>query len=333
MTIYEVAKRAGVSITTVSHVFSGQRPVSDKTRELVFDIAKQINYHPHRVAQSLATGKSMILGILFPFGGDSLVCNPYFIEHLDGLSTAAAKVGYAFLLIPRTKNAIDLSIEEILQKIDGAIIVDPSTNDNFVDILVDKKIPIVSTGRHLGIEGIPAVENEHGGYMKDLFDHIIVQDYHNPAIITMQKDFSYYMDKEEAFRTEALSRGIQPKFIKAKNPLEESSFDLARSILEVEKRPDIIITVSDFQAIEFLRVATDLGIRVPEDLGIVGDGNTTFAKNSIPTLTSTSVQTSLLGEKAIELLIELVSGCKEIKNEIISATVIKRESTTRTKLV
>ncbi len=287
------------------------------------DVAREIKYHPHRMAQGLAKGRSMIVGILFPFGGDLLVCNPYFMEQLDGLSTAAAKVGYAFLLIPRTNKTFDPAIEDILQKIDGAIVVDPSANDPYVDLLLDKDIPIVTTGRHLGIHGIPAVENEHSGYMKDLFDHLTIQNYRDPALITMQKEFSYYKDKEKAFKSEASSRGFQPRLVRAQNPLEGSSFDLARELLENENRPDIIITVSDFQAMEFLRVAVDLGFDVPNDLGIVGDGNTTLAHSSIPTLTSTSVQTPLMGEKAVEMLIELISGGEDVKNQFVDAAVIK----------
>lgn len=331
LSIYEVAKRAGVSITTVSHVFSGQRPVSAKTREHVLDVAREINYRPHRMAQGLAKGRSMIFGILFPFGGDSLVCNPYFVEQLDGLSTAAAKVGYAFLLIPRTNKTLGPAIEEVLQKIDGAIVVDPSASDPYFDLLLEKDIPIVTTGRHLGIHGIPAVENEHSGYMRDLFDHLLSQDYRDPALITMQKELSYYQDKEKAFKREAASRGFQPRLVRAQNPLEGSSFDLARELLENENKPDIIITVSDFQAIEFLRVAVDSGFEVPNDLGIVGDGNTTLAHNSIPTLTSTSVQTPMMGEKAVEMLIEIISGGEDIENQLVNAAVIKRESTTRFK--
>lgn len=329
MSIYEVARRAGVSITTVSHVFSGQRPVSQKTKDLVLAVADEINYRPHRMAQGLATGRSMIIGILFPFGGNSLVCNPYFMEQLDGLSTAAAKVGYAFLLIPRNIDKVDNKLEEILQKIDGAIVVDPSTNDSYIDMLIEKDIPIVTTGRHLGINRIPAVENKHTGYMNDLFDHIVAQNYSNPAIITMEKDFSYYKDKEIAFREEAASRGLQPRIFRAKNPLEGSSFNLARELFEKDDRPDFVITVSDFQALEFLRMAMDLGLGVPNDVGIVGDGNTTLAQKSIPTLTSTSVQTPLIGEIAVEMLIEIISGSEQVENQLVDAKVILRESTKR----
>ena len=329
VTLKDLAERLGLSITTVSHVFSGQRPVSEKTRRLVLDIAEEVNYHPHRMAQGLAKGRSMIFGVLFPFGGDSLVCNPYYMEQLDGLSTAAAKVGYAFLLIPRTNDTFDPAIEDILGKIDGAIIVDPSANDPYFDLLLDKDIPVVTTGRLPGAGGIPAVENEHSGYMKDLFDHLGSQDYRDPALITMQKDLSYYIDKEKAFTGEASRRGFQPRLVRAQNPLEGSSFKLARELLEGEDRPDVIITVSDFQAIEFLRVSVDLGFDVPHDLGIVGDGNTTLAQNSIPTLTSTAVQTPLMGEKALEMLIELISGGEGVESQFVDADVIIRESTTR----
>ena len=75
-------------------------------------------------------------------------------------------------------------------------------------------------------------------------------------------------------------------------------------------------------------MAVDSGFEIPNDLGIEGDGNTTLAHNSIPTLTSTSIQTPLMGEKAVEMLIELISDGDDIENQFVDAAVIKRESTT-----
>ena len=170
--IYEVAKRAGVSITTVSHVFSGKRPVSAETRDRVLEVVEELNYQPQLTAQGLATGRAMIMGIHFPFEGDSLASNPFFLEILEGLSAAAARFGYGFLLIPRSEEEGNLIQLDLLNRLDGAIIVDPTMNDAHLKSVLDHDFPIVTTGRHLGQRQFPWVDADYQQGFGKLFDHL-----------------------------------------------------------------------------------------------------------------------------------------------------------------
>src|SRR5919198_5438116 len=103
--IDEVAREAGVSITTVSHVFWGKRRGAPETRSGVLAVAERLRYRPHRAARGLATGRAMIIGVHFPFDDESVMLDPFFMKLLEGCSAAAAEVGYGFLLIPASPEA------------------------------------------------------------------------------------------------------------------------------------------------------------------------------------------------------------------------------------
>src|SRR4051794_19861124 len=131
-TIFQVAEAAGVSITTVSHVFSGKRPVGESTRKRVEAAAGRLGYLPRRTAQALASGRSMTLAIQFPYPGAEVLFNPYFSEMVPAMSEAAVSRGYAFVLVPPDPPRETFVRSLIEQRgIDGAILLDPVLGDAF----------------------------------------------------------------------------------------------------------------------------------------------------------------------------------------------------------
>lgn len=322
--IYEVAKQAGVSITTVSHVFSGRRPVAEKTRVRVLEVANRLNYRPNHSAKSLATGRSMILGIHFPYEAGSLVRNPYFPEVLEGLSLAAAKTGYGFLLIPESGDA------DLLGRVDGAIIVDPLVGDPVTETILLQDMPVVTTGRCLMRPDIPWVDNDHQAGIRQIFSHLDTQGYRQPALLSTALRYSYIEDIERAYQQAVKARSASVRMAKPENLSEPAAYQAALEMLREHKRPDAIIASTDHQAVSVLRVARDLDIHVPEELGVVGEGDTILAGTAVPPLTSTRVQPRLLGEAAVELILALLDGNAEnVENRLIPAKLIPRDSTLR----
>lgn len=327
--IYDVAERAGVSITTVSHVFSGRRPVAQETAARVLAAAKELNYRPRLTAQGLATGRGVILGIQFPFEGELLIHNPYFPELLEGLSAAAARAGYGFLLIPRTLEGPDFDQDDLLDRLDGAIIVDPATDDPHVLALVERGLPLVTTGRYLGDESIPWVDNDHQQGISQLFNHLDRGGYHRPALISTALKVSYISDIEGAFLRESGVREHSPLIVRSEDLSEQQAYMLALQLLQRPDPPDAIVACTDHQAISVLRAAWELGVRVPADLAVVGEGDTVLARNAIPPLTSIRVQPRRLGELAVEMLLDILAGKEDTANRVIPAELIPRESSIR----
>jgi DNA-binding LacI/PurR family transcriptional regulator len=320
--IYEVARAAGVSITTVSHVFSGKRPVADDTRRRVLDAARSLDYKPHPVAQGLARGHTMTIGLHFPFEGDSFVLNPYFPELLEGLSAAAAEAGYGFLLVPRPKTRRRRAVQNGL---DGIIVADPMADDAYVRALVHEDVPVVTTGRYLGSNPPPWIDNDHRAGIYKTLDHLAAQGYRRPALLSIEGKFSYIEDIEGAFRDYDASLPI----VRAADLSEEQAHGLAIKLLESTHAPDAIVAAVDRQAVGVLRAARDLGVRVPEELGVSGEGDTVLARHSHPALTSVRVGARRLGQHAVEVLLQLLNGVQQVESRVLPADLVVRESTLR----
>src|SRR6266536_191311 len=306
--IEEVAREAGVSITTVSHVFSEKRPVAVATRRRVLAVADRLNYRPHRAARGLATGRTMTIGLHFPFEGDPLLLNPFFPELLEGLSAAAAEAGYGFLLIPASLEA-KFPLRQALNegRFDGVIIADPTEDSTLVPLLLRHRVPLVTAGgRYLGSPQVPWVDNDHRGGLAQLMAHLEEQGYKRPALLSTKDGISYARDIEETFEKEVRARGGEVTIVRADDQSEEQAFREALRLLNQPRRPDAIVAGIDRQAVGVLRAARTLSLRVPRDLGIASGGDTVLARHSHPPLTTMRQRPRVLGEVAVRLLLTIV---------------------------
>ena len=328
--IHEVARRAGVSITTVSHVFSGKRPVAPDTRQRVLQAAEALEYRPNRTARGLATGRTMTFGLHVPFSGDSFVLNPYFPPLLQGLSAAAAESGYGFLLIP-SDGEDQGSVRELLRtrRVDGVIVADPESSDPVIPALMEARVPVVTIGRYLPDPTLSWVDNDHAQAVRDLFLHLDAQEYERFALLSTRARISYFTEVEVAYTSEAERRGMPVMIRRAPDLSEEPAHRHAIRLLDRRDHPDVIIASVDRQAIGVLRAADELGIQVPAELGVAGEGDTVLAEHSRPPLTSIRIHPAELGAAAVESLLRLVDG-ERPDNRVIPAEVVPRRSTQRT---
>jgi DNA-binding LacI/PurR family transcriptional regulator len=329
--IADVARAARVSITTVSHVLSGKRPVAAETREAVLDAAKRLQYRPTVAARGLATGRTMAIGLQFPMEGEHLILNPYFPTLLGALSAEATQHGYSFVLLPARRSP-EFPLEPLLdtQRLDAAILVDPSSTNDVLPLLRRYGVPVVTVGRYLGRARTHWVDNDHRAGMASVLDHLAERGYRRPALISMAERFSYIKDIEDEYHRRMTKGSLSPMINRAADLTERSGYDAAVSLLTRRDRPDAIIAAVDRQAIGVLGAADELGIAVPEELGVVGEGDTVLARNAHPALTSIDPSAAELGRAAFSLLqrvLELPPGTGHALTEIVPGTLIVRAST------
>lgn len=330
--IEEVAREARVSITTVSHVFSGKRPVAADTRRRVLAAAQRLGYRPHRAARGLATGRTMTIGLHFPFGMDSFVLDPYFPALLEGLSAAAAEAGYGFLLIGASQEArfpLRLALKQ--RRFDGVIMANPARDSPLIPVLLGHGTPLVTIGRYLGSNQVPWVDSDQRGGIAQVMAHLEEQGYERPAMISLRSTFSCDLDFEESFEKEVRARGGEASIIRADDLTEEQGFLLALRLLSQTPPPDAVVASADHLAAGALRAARELGLRVPRDLGITGIDDSALARHSHPPLTSVRVRPHLLGETAVESLLAIVERAEVPENRILPAELVPRASTRRSR--
>jgi DNA-binding LacI/PurR family transcriptional regulator len=198
-------------------------------------------------------------------------------------------------------------------------------DDAYVRALVHDDVPVVTTGRYLGRNPPPWIDNDHRAGIQKTLEHLSIQGYRRPALVSIEGKFSYIEDIESAFRDHDASLPI----VRAADLSEEEAHRWAIKLLESTQPPDAIVAAIDRQAVGVLRAARDLGVRVPEELGVSGEGDTVLARHSHPALTSVRVGARRLGQHAVEVLLQLLNGKQDVDNRLLPAELVIRESTLR----
>ena len=326
VTIKDVAREAGVSVTTVSHVFSGKRKVASDTAESVVAAANILNYSPDYAARKLATGRSTTIGLQFEVSEDALLLNPVFAQMLMGFAQASAENGFNFALLP---TQIHRAFGE--GSMAGAIIVDPTPDNPWVPYLVRGGHRVVTMGRYLGGDATSYVDFNHDEVMLEIVKHLVEQGYSRPALLSVHLRLSFLADTESGFQQGCVAAGIPGELVYASDTSDRAAEFVARQLLTRENPPDVIIGAVDHMALGVLDAAEDLGISVPAELGVVGAGDTAVARESTPPLTSVSVDPEQLAREAIKLINEfwLDPGSPD-RGVHLPAQLIVRESTERT---
>lgn len=329
VTIFDVAEAAGVSITTVSHVFSGNRRVAAETRSRVEGVARKLGYRPRASAQALAHGRTNTLALQLSIGGESLVLNPFFTSLLAALSLAAIDRGFSFVYVPPGPVSGDF-VEPLLGAglVDAVVLVDPIRDDPFVEAVIGRGFPYVSIGRILdgGVTSDYWVDNDHHAVCAKVLGHLSDVGYRRPALLTVPFELSYVGDYAAGFRAVA---GDDAPIVVARDLTDLAAQTAAAESLASSKPPDAFFCIHDRLAVGALLAAAEAGVAVPAELGVVGIGDN-LASHTHPSLTSVRVFPERSGQSAVDLLDAILRGLEPEVPVLVEAQLMRRESTRRT---
>lgn len=329
-TIHEVAKKAKVSSTTVSHVINNTRYVSPILRERVERAMSELNYKPNALARSLRLGQTHTLGLILP---DS--ANPFFAEIGHAIEAAAFERGYSVILC-NTENdqTKELLYTEVLEnkQVDGMIFVATGGNQDALSSIVHKGLPLVVVDREMGGLGLDTVTttNYQGGLIatQHLIDlgHKIIGCVTGPSDITPSAErVNGYCDALDNARLNSPENMIVRGDFHA-----PSGFAAATQLFQQQPRPTALFVCNDMMAIGALQAAAKLGLRVPDDAAIVGFDNIELATYTIPPLTTISQPKQQIGQTAIQLILGRMSDPSlSPRHEVLETRLVIRESSRR----
>lgn len=331
--IRDVAQAAGVSITTVSHVLSGQGRVAADTRRRVEQVALELDYRPNVHAQQLVTRRSRTIAIQMasfsePSAATGLIPHSdYFLDLLNGAAEAAAASGYALILTPPH---VDVSrIDEF--SLDGAIVVDPRGDEPLFASEWHHRHPVVTTGRPT--KGAPSralVDNDHRGAALAVLDHLEAEGYERPALVITNSSRSYIVDVLEAYRTWVARRGADEIVVEVgEQPTQEGAAAALRSLLGRSLRPDAVYATSEELALGVLREAERCGLAVPEDLGVCSAVDSTVLQLVTPQITGTNLHAHEIGARAVSSLLDLAAGLEPAVQQVDVQTCLNARASTR----
>jgi DNA-binding LacI/PurR family transcriptional regulator len=329
--IDDVAREAGVSITTVSHALSGKGRLPDETRERVRRVAADLGYAPNPAARSLAGGKVGLIATYVSLPGNAPLAFTeidYYVQLITAATAAAIERGYSLVVAPSNAGGETWS----RLPLDGAIAIDPASGDPGLRSLRDHGVPLVLIGRDL--DGRPedvVVQNDHAAATRSVLDHLLDAGAGHAALLTLEPYESFTADALEAYRSWCRERSREPvvRLTPADSTSDLVAFrEAADAFVRDPSRPDGVFCMYERLGVEVLRAARDAGLSVPGDLRVAAISEMGLAESSDPPLTTLEINPDALGARAAHLLMDRVEGLEVTGALDVPTWLVARASTT-----
>lgn len=329
-TLQDVAQRAGVSTATVSKVISNTPYVSAATRSRVLKAIKDIGYRPNLAARALASGRTYIIAVVFPYIYDAIFQDPLVMRILEGIEAVCTAQHYNLLLsTPRLhKGKVDDHYIQLVQSgyIEGLIAIDNVAETSFAVESESWNVPTVILGYHKGKYQIHS-DNYSGG--KQMMDYLLELGHTCMGIISVPSELNMAIDQRII--------GIQAALMAADKNMaslpiaygdfsSESGAEAAQQLLNEQADLTAILCINDRMAIGAMRQLQQMGKHIPDDISVIGYDNIDMSIISNPPLTTIDQPASTLGQNAAKMLFELLDG-QSPNSQVLPTRLIVREST------
>ncbi|MCL4303416.1 MAG: LacI family transcriptional regulator [Anaerolineae bacterium] len=333
ITSHEVAKRAGVSRTTVSFVLNEveSAQISEETRQRVLQAARDLGYVPDAAARSLASGRTHILGLIICQPANHLMIDAYIHQVIYGLSEAGHERGFRVLFE---------SVEDVSQpdaythlvrsnRIDGILLSGPRADDRQLPALIADGFPTVLLGRLRGAS-VCFVDVDNQAAAQRAVTHLVKLDHRRIACITNGPlPYTSAADRLLGYRQALREARLDEEeaLIQYGDFDMESGYRAMQTLLAVKPRPTAVFVASDVVAFGAMAAIRDHHLSIPEDMAVVGFDDVPMARFVAPALTTVRLSAIEQGRRGGEMLMDLIEGKRLTEQEtFLSAELIVRQS-------
>lgn len=309
VTIADIARELNLTGATVSRALNNRKGTSEETRKMVQEAAERMNYRRDRIAWSLRSGRTNIIGVIIP----SAEIN-FFGSVIHGIESMANQHGYNVLIYQSNEQPEyeQKGIETFLStRVDGILASIAKETLDFSHYLEIKErgVPLVFFDRANDSLNIPSVvvDDFKGAYYAT--EHLIRQGYKRIAHITGQQHLKIFKDRLEGYKSAlaAYDVPVEPDLIYQGNVSIEAGRLAIAHFLGLPQPPDAVFAVEDFTALGVVKELKDREIDMPEAFGVVGFANESFDEHITPSLSSIDQQTVQMGKEAFKLLMEMIN--------------------------
>lgn len=336
-TIREVAKRSGVSPGTVSRALNGYTDVAAATRERVLRVAAELEYMPAAAARTLVTQRSRVIGVFLETGeGNPDLQHPFFHQVLVGFKDAIGEAGYDLLLFANGQLNNDFGSQAYLNRcrhhnVAGAVLMGVDADDLDVRRLVRSEVPCIGFDVELGGDAVfVASDNQAGASLA--VQHLVSLGHRRIATIAGLMHTRPSIDRLRGYRRALRDHGLafRDEYVAHGDFYVESGSLAMQQLLALDEPPTAVFADSDLMAIGAVRTATAAGLRVPDDLAVVGFDDIPLAQHLHPSLTTVRQDAAGLGARAGDLMVRWIEGNEAQRRPssvVLPVELVVREST------
>ncbi len=327
-TIEEIAKEAGVSRSTVSRVINNDPNVNEQTRERVLEVVNSNNYVPNRAARKLAGGRTGVIGLVIPIGVSRLFVEPFFPILIQSVTNRCNQVNRSVMFWLGEPEYERRSITQILSNdlLDGVIVSSLKDQDPIVAALHHSQIPFVLIGRYRDLP-VNFVDIDNEKCAQVAVNYLLQTGRKRIATITGVADTMVSRERLDGYRATLAKAGfaVDNNLIAEGGFVEEGGYAAMAKIFP--HKPDAVFATNDAMAVGAIRFLREQGVRVPEDVGVVGFDDAPFAASYKPALTTIAQPIGELGRRAVDMLVNVIEQQpNDVMNEIFASDLIIRES-------
>lgn len=331
VTLRDIAKKVGKSVTTVSRALHNYDDVSSETKQMIQRVAKEMGYTPNIMAQRLQKQRTDTIGFILPTFGPRF-SDPFFSEFLAGIGNRAAKLNYDLLVSTRPPGEEELDtyrrkVHSYL--VDGFIIVRTRRHDPRIEFLCNEDFPFVAFGRTENGCEYPYVDEDSQLGMRLLAHHLADLGHKRIAFIAAPDELMFAHYRLKGFRDGLAEMGIHlnPDLIITGELTQRDGFKQANVLFDLPNPPTAIAACNDLMALGAISAAQKRGLVVGKDIAITGFDNIPLAEHSHPPLTTIHQPIYQIGDKVCEMLIKRIKGeTLESEHVLLEPTLEIRES-------
>ncbi|MCL4561382.1 MAG: LacI family transcriptional regulator [Chloroflexi bacterium] len=317
VTIKEVAKKAGVSASTVSRVVGNYGYVGEKNRKKILAVIRELDYHPNAIARSMVKKSTSTIGLVI-----TDITNPFFAYLARGVEEVAWQHGYTLILANTDE---DLTKEQAIvsalleKQVDGLILVPASSSPTpHLQEVLKREMPLTLVDRRVKdcLVDVIMVNNQDGArqavaYLIERGHRRIGMVYDNPEISTNMERLAGY---REAFRDAGLT--IPEDLVRSCQYTQQSAYAVVAQLLKVENPPTAIFTANNFMTLGAVKAVREAGLQIPTHIALVGFDDLDWNEYNLPQLTSVAQPVHEMGKVAAQRLIARLKGEKTPPLEI-----------------
>lgn len=335
-TIKDIAKRLNISVSTVSYALNGgPRPVHEDIKKRVLEVAKELDYRPNRLARSLVTRRSYSIGVIPAGRFINTMMSPYVQLCMNGIVNKAEELGYDVLLYTRyDQSQVDEMANTLLDgRTDGFICLSPPIGSSLIDLLAEKKLPFVATST---IHHPNAIcfncDNRQG--VRLAISHLYELGHRKIGHISGSPWLEDAQVRESVYRQEMerLGLAIEPDWVQCGEFHHDFGAVALTRMMRSANPPTAVFCANDEMGVGAVKAAWHMGLRVPDDISIVGFDDIPLSQYCQPSLTTVRQPIEEIGAAALTALVAMIERKDKPKSATYPTEMALRSSTAPPKL-